>query len=104
MNIGFSGVAAYLGAGTTCGVPPGTSSVLVPLPLLISSPSLPLPGNMAVATEPAELVTVAGPRGVTIEVPASGNPGRPKNDGVAKAGDTPIAAAKASGMIIRLDI
>lgn len=51
----------YRGVATVCGVLPGAISVLVPLPLLISSPCPVLPGIVVVSSDPMWPVMKAGP-------------------------------------------
>ena len=57
----------YLGVATTCGTPPGTISVLVPLPSFIRKPCPPPPGSVVVCNEPRWPVIKAGPLDVTTD-------------------------------------
>jgi hypothetical protein len=59
----------HLGVATVCGMPPGVSSVLVPLPLFSRKPSPPLPGIVVVCNVPRLPVTTAGPRDVRNDWP-----------------------------------
>src|ERR1700722_15213799 len=58
---GTIGCAGPLGVATTCGTPPGTISVLVPLPFPMRNPCPPLPGTVVVSNEPRLPVMNAGP-------------------------------------------
>jgi len=62
----------HLGVAIVCGIPPGTMSVLVPLPLFMSKPWPPLPGSVVVSHEPTWPVTKAGPLDVKTDSPAVG--------------------------------
>ena len=62
----------HLGVPTVCGTPPGTMSVLVPLPLFMRKPCPPLPGSVVVSSEPTWPVTKAGPRDVRTDWPVVG--------------------------------
>jgi hypothetical protein len=85
----------HLGVATVCGIPPGTISVLVPLPLFMSKPCPPLPGSVVVSIEPRWPVTNAGPLIVKADWPAVG-PCEPRNAtwvAGAESGSAPLAHA-----------
>jgi hypothetical protein len=85
----------HLGVATVCGRPPGTISVLVPLPLFMSRPCPPLPGSVVVSIEPRWPVTNAGPLIVKADWPGAG-PCEPRNAtrvADAESGSAPLAHA-----------
>jgi hypothetical protein len=59
----------YLGVIMLCGTPPGTNSVLLPLPLFMRKPCPPLPASVVVSIEPTWPVTNTCPLDVMTECP-----------------------------------
>lgn len=88
----------HLGVLTTCGTPPGTSKVLVPLPLFRRKPCPTLPGRVVVCMEPILPVMNAGPLDVSNACPVSELCGaEPASDALAwLAEPTSVATANAS--------
>jgi hypothetical protein len=87
--------ACYLGVMTICDMPPGTNSVLLPLPLFIRRPCAPLPGSVVVSIEPVWPAMNACPLGVITDRPviATGEPRSATGVAADKNGPAPRAQA-----------